>query len=105
MDPTAVIEWIGAGALVYAFICCGLGTWISLEKGRGSGDGAILGFLLGPLGLIVLALLPNGPEFAKGKGGDDDDDDDEVRRRIAEMDRRAAKQPKPRRLLGEVTEQ
>jgi hypothetical protein len=36
----------------------GFGAWVSSQKGRGQGEGAVLGFLFGPLGILVAALMP-----------------------------------------------
>lgn len=36
-----------------------IGVYIAMQKGRSEGEGFFLGCLLGPLGLILAALLPN----------------------------------------------
>lgn len=45
----AAAVWIAFGVF---------GAWISKEKGRDSTQGAVIGFLFGPLGVFVLAMLP-----------------------------------------------
>jgi hypothetical protein len=35
-----------------------LGAWIASQKGRSGVEGLILGFLFGPMGVIVEAVLP-----------------------------------------------
>lgn len=47
---------IGLAGLVFAGV---LGSWISMQKGRDSTEGLALGCLLGPIGWIIAALLPN----------------------------------------------
>lgn len=37
-----------------------LGAWVAAEKERAPGEGAVLGLLFGPLGVLIEALLPNG---------------------------------------------
>jgi hypothetical protein len=37
-----------------------LGAWIAKQKRRGPIEGFILGFLFGPLGVVIEALLPAG---------------------------------------------
>ncbi|MEY2428886.1 MAG: hypothetical protein QOJ40_1771 [Verrucomicrobiota bacterium] len=46
----AVIIWIGISA--------GIGYWVGSLKGGREGDGALLGALLGPIGWIIVAILP-----------------------------------------------
>jgi len=51
--------------LVVAFVVwcvfAALGGWIAEQKNRGGGEGVALGFLFGPLGVLVEALLPTLP--------------------------------------------
>ena len=35
-----------------------LGSWIASQKGRSSGEGFVLGFLFGPIGALIEAVLP-----------------------------------------------
>ena len=53
--PVAAIVLIG---LIFMVVWASLGIWIAEQKGRGQGEGMILGALLGPLGVIIEALLP-----------------------------------------------
>jgi hypothetical protein len=36
-----------------------LGSWVAVQKGRSQAEGAILGFLFGPIGAVIEALLPS----------------------------------------------
>lgn len=45
-----IVFWIALGFLA---------IWISTQKGRSAGEGFLLGFLFGPLGVIVEVLLPS----------------------------------------------
>jgi hypothetical protein len=57
-------------ALLAAF--GGLGAWIAAQKRRAAAEGALLGALFGPVGVLVEALLPDGDARpkprAKAKG-------------------------------------
>lgn len=37
-----------------------VGAYIAQEKGRGQSEGALLGVLLGPIGLVIAVLMPTG---------------------------------------------
>lgn len=37
-----------------------LGAYVAAQKGREPAEGAVFGALLGPVGLLIVALLPNG---------------------------------------------
>jgi hypothetical protein len=43
-----------------------LGSWVATQKNRDGGEGAVLGFLFGPLGVLIEALLPAGQPKASG---------------------------------------
>jgi hypothetical protein len=45
--------------LLSAVVCSIFGSYIATEKGRDSTEGALFGLILGLLGLLILALLPN----------------------------------------------
>jgi len=45
-------------AVVLALLCAGIGSYISYQKGRSEAEGALFGFFLGPLGLLIAAMLP-----------------------------------------------
>src|SRR3974377_1465552 len=47
---------IGVWCLVFG----GLGGWIADQKSRDAGEGACLGFVFGPLGVLIEGLLPQG---------------------------------------------
>jgi hypothetical protein len=64
-----VLELIYFPLLTLAFLfglpLCGLlGLWIAARKLRSSAEGFILGFLLGPVGVIIEAALPD--EWPRG---------------------------------------
>lgn len=52
------MELLIAGWFVAGAIFAMLGGWISAQKNRSGGEGALLGFFFGPLGCIIAALLP-----------------------------------------------
>lgn len=57
MGESAVGYLIGLGIYLVA---CGLaGLYVSAQKGRGEGEGWWFGLLFGPLGLVVVASLPD----------------------------------------------
>jgi hypothetical protein len=41
-----------------AAICSAAGGYIAYQKGRSVAEGAVLGFLLGPIGDLIVVLLP-----------------------------------------------
>ncbi len=52
-------------AFVFGLPLCGLlGLWIAARKLRSSAEGFFLGFVLGPVGLIIEATLPD--EWPRG---------------------------------------
>jgi hypothetical protein len=52
-------------AFVFGFPLCGLlGLWIAARKLRSSAEGFFLGFVLGPVGVILEAALPD--EWPRG---------------------------------------
>jgi len=51
-----------------------LGGWVAGEKGRSRNEGALIGFLFGPLGVLILVLLPSkearpSPPARRGRSG------------------------------------
>lgn len=53
------MEWLLPVALI--LLAHGaLGSWVASQKRRSALEGAILGLLFGPLGVLVEALLPQG---------------------------------------------
>ena len=55
MNGEIVFGWLAAGVV---FGC--IGAWAAGTKGNGSA-GLVLGFLLGPLGLLIAMLIPAKP--------------------------------------------
>lgn len=54
MDVVVVLFVLVLVALAFGFF----GAWIAGEKGRDRNSGMVVGFLFGPLGCLILALLP-----------------------------------------------
>ena len=44
---------------IYALICGGFGDYVSNQKGRSGWEGFLFGLLLGPIGVVAAACLPN----------------------------------------------
>jgi hypothetical protein len=44
--------------VVGAIVCGLLGSWVASQKRRGGGEGCLLGFLFGPFGVLIEAILP-----------------------------------------------
>jgi hypothetical protein len=44
----------------FALGCSVLGAWVGIQKDRSPLEGATLGFLFGPLGVLIELLLPTG---------------------------------------------
>jgi hypothetical protein len=51
--PVLILGWV-VGAVALA----GVGCYVSAQKHRPVGEGALLGLVLGPLGVLLAALLP-----------------------------------------------
>ena len=56
MEPIHVLLLLGIASMT---VFGGFGAYIAGQKGRDEGEGMIFGALLGPIGLIVVAILPN----------------------------------------------
>jgi hypothetical protein len=50
---------VGGIVALALFSCAGLGCYIACEKGLAAPEGTLLGWLFGPLGVVVVALLPD----------------------------------------------
>src|SRR4051812_6274143 len=51
------MEWLVV-LLVLATLFGGLGLWVAVQKNREPFEGFMLGFLFGPVGAIIEALMP-----------------------------------------------
>lgn len=49
---------VGAILVIWIVIFWALGDYVARQTGRSATEGVLLGLLLGPLGLILVALLP-----------------------------------------------
>jgi hypothetical protein len=47
----------------------GLGYYVAAQKGRPEAEGLLLGFLFGPLGVLLVALLPSKSTRRHGRAG------------------------------------
>ena len=55
-------SYLGAfllGTVIYLFICGGIGVYVANQKGRGDGEGFWFGILFGPIGILIVACLPD----------------------------------------------
>lgn len=59
MDGMSLLLFALTMSVGVAIVCGSIGVYVATQKGRGEGEGFLFGFFLGPLGLILLALLPN----------------------------------------------
>jgi hypothetical protein len=50
---------VGLVALVVGLVFAVLGRYVATQKHREPNEGAMLGFLFGPLGVLIEALLPS----------------------------------------------
>lgn len=57
LSQHALMAIIGIGA--YFVVMGFFGVYVADKKGRGATEGFLFSVLLGPLGLIILGLLPN----------------------------------------------
>ena len=66
--------------IAFAVWCAtiGLGAYIAAQKGRQPIEGLAFGLLLGPLGLLIEVLLPDGQERASAEQDDPAPNDDHV---------------------------
>lgn len=44
--------------IILWLVFAAVGAWISSQKGRSAAEGVILSLLLGPIGLVIAAVLP-----------------------------------------------
>ena len=77
-------QWLLLFGVFWMAIWGGFGSYIASQKGREDGEGMIFGAILGPIGLLVIAILPE--------------------KRPSEVKPAMPYEFKPRRMLGEVRE-
>lgn len=44
--------------LIAGVVCGGIGSWVAYQCGRNRIEGFVLGFVLGPIGILLEAMLP-----------------------------------------------
>jgi hypothetical protein len=59
--------------LVFVVIFAGFGVYLAKTKGRSEGEGLFFGLLLGPLGLLLIVLLPTAEDRSIEDQADEDD--------------------------------
>lgn len=59
---------------VVAAVFSGLGAYVAYEKGRSPNEGLVLGFLFGPLGCLLVAMLPAKTGMVTSQPKDNDDE-------------------------------
>jgi hypothetical protein len=67
--------WVILGG---AAICGLIGTYVAVERNRSPIEGSVLGFLLGPIGVLVVALMPIGAPKPAEQVDDDDVIDEQI---------------------------
>jgi hypothetical protein len=84
----AIQHWIMLAMVVWGCVFGGFGAYIASQKGRAEGEGMAFGFFLGPIGLLIIAILPD-----VAKSGE-----------TPEKPAEAVYQFRPRKMLGEIRE-
>ncbi len=49
------------GIFAWVIVWSGFGVYVATQKGRSAGEGIVFGIVLGPIGLLIVACLPEGP--------------------------------------------
>jgi hypothetical protein len=65
----SLAAWYVLGAMIYLIVCAVAGKYVAVQKGRPEGEGILFGILFGPLGLILVACLPDGPARVQAAAG------------------------------------
>lgn len=105
-------EYLTPGYLLLAtglyLLLCGLaGCYVSAQVGRSCGEGFMLALVLGPVGVVAAACLPDLREetTAADDEAGGDEEEDRVRSHLAVLERSGPPPvPRARKLLGEVGE-
>ena len=78
-------RWSLIGSAVHLLVCASFGAYACLRKGRLWFEGFVFGLLLGPMGVVAAACLPNGKGLNADKhvthsapGGQDLVEDDDA---------------------------
>ncbi len=51
-------HWLLLGGLFWAIVWGGVGVYVAQQKGRSDNEGLWFGALLGPIGVLLVAMLP-----------------------------------------------
>ena len=51
-------HWLLLGGLFWGIVWGGVGTYVGVQKKRSENEGMWFGFLLGPIGVLIVAMLP-----------------------------------------------
>jgi hypothetical protein len=68
MPHLTLFNWLLVGAAT-VWLCAVVGSLSAARKGQSQGEWFLLGYLFGPVGLLVLACLP-GKKKRRGPGAD-----------------------------------
>ncbi len=79
-----------------------LGAWVAMAKNRSPIEGLMLGFLFGPFGVLIAALMPNMPSKDKQASGGTDPSSQAKSRSLDERGQIAYLETRYRELLDEV---
>jgi hypothetical protein len=63
-------EQIGIAYLVYSVLCAGAGGFVASLKNRNLGQWILISFLLGVIGIVIVAALPEREPSSESSGTD-----------------------------------
>jgi hypothetical protein len=101
VDPLVVL----LAAAIYMSLCGGFGAYVATEKSRAGIEGFCFGLFLGPVGVVAVACLPQGPDRSipprpasklASDPVDDQDEQDKVRQYPKRSPRSGPNDPSPR---------
>ena len=67
MDQLSPLAWLAITTVVYLVTCAAFGWRVAEQKSRPVEEGILFGLILGPIGLLILVLLPNGPALVAAR--------------------------------------